>query len=166
MIIKKILNPSIRIFQHLNNTLMLHYSSGATSLARYLEKVSAMIIPGPAIGIVVTRSAPSIDIGSIPGVIDYRVIVVGISGIDYRRRRCVIVVRIVVRICWIPGVRVVGWIKTPAIRIPSGIQPIVIFMAAAIMITAMTIVTVMTTTIRCRFVTTSSITLDGSAYCN
>lgn len=123
-----------------------------------------MIIPGPAIGIVVTRSAPSIDIGSIPGVIDYRVIV-GISGIDYRRRRCVIVVRIGVRICWIPGVCIISWIIPPAIRIPSGIQPIVISMAAAIMITAMTIVTVMTTPIRCRLVTTSSI-INGGAYCN
>jgi len=73
--------------------------------------------PGPAIGIVVSRSAPSIDISCIPGIIDYRIIVVVISGIDHRRWRCVIVVRvgicwigvricrIGVRICWIPVIR-------------------------------------------------------------
>ena len=78
---------------------MLHYSPAGS-----LEIIPAMIIPGPAIGIVVTRSSPSIDIGSIPGIIDYRIIVVGISGIDYRRRLCVIVGRIGVRICRIPVV--------------------------------------------------------------
>ena len=86
---------------------------------RSSEIKSTMIRPGPATGVVVSRSAPSIYIGCIPGVIDYRIIVVGIAGvgicgIDNRRRLCVIVGWIIIG--WI----IVGWISV-GIGIPIAI---------------------------------------------
>lgn len=135
-------------------------------LAGSLKIESATMGPGPAIGIVVTRSAPSIDISCVPGVIDYRIVVVVISGIDHRRRLCVVVGRVGIRGIGVRiyriGVRVcriisVWEIITPAIRVPSGIQPIVISMAAEI------VIIVIIATMRSRSVTSF---VNGGAYCN
>ncbi len=91
-----------------------------------LEEEAAVIRPGPAICIVVGCASPSIDICCIPGIIDNRVIV--ISGIDHRFR--VIVGRIVIGICRIPGVGVGRIIPARVIIVPSGIEPVDILAAS------------------------------------
>ena len=144
---------------------------------RFLEEESAVMRrPGPAAGVVVSRSAPSIDIGCIPWIIYHWI--VGIRIVDHRCRVsrigvcwvgvCRVSVGIgrviAVRICLIPAV----WI-----RIPSCIQPVVMIIETIeIMVITVIVITIVIVTIatvmRLSIILFSGIgyTINGCAYCN